>query len=129
MEVAVVPVVEARNVSKLYGTCSTACRSGSAGGALVADNAAGKPKLVKIIAGAIEPDRGGLYLDGKLVALSESRADPRPDLHRLAERARASAAAGSPATLFPDGSGRSSGSFAVARWSGERPTPSPSYGT
>jgi simple sugar transport system ATP-binding protein len=63
------PVLEARGVTKRYGhvvALDGADFSAFAGEvvALVGDNGAGKSTLVKVLAGAVRPDGGGILVDG-----------------------------------------------------------------
>jgi len=73
-EIAVEPVLAARNIEKSYGPV-VALRNvdlelypGEILG-LIGDNGAGKSTLVKCIAGAEQPDSGQILLDGRRVAL------------------------------------------------------------
>jgi ABC-type sugar transport system ATPase subunit len=67
-----VPLIEARGVSKHYGHVRAlegvdlSLREGEIH-ALVGDNGAGKSTLVKVLAGAVEPTSGELYVEGKRV--------------------------------------------------------------
>lgn len=76
------PIFSCRNLVKSYGSVS-AVRDVSFGVAagevvcLVGDNGAGKSTVIKMISGAIEPDRGTIMLYGQPIALrnpSEARA-------------------------------------------------------
>ena len=69
------PVLEARGVTKHYGhvlALDEADFSANPGEvvALIGDNGAGKSTLIKILVGAIRPDSGQLFVDGKQVSLS-----------------------------------------------------------
>ena len=69
------PVLEARGVTKHYGSVlalDKADFSAYAGEivALIGDNGAGKSTLIKILAGAIRPDRGEILVDGEQVHLT-----------------------------------------------------------
>lgn len=65
-----VPAVSARGLLKSYGHVQALrgvdfeCRRGEVTG-LIGDNGAGKSTLVKILAGAIMPDAGEIFVDGK----------------------------------------------------------------
>jgi ABC-type sugar transport system ATPase subunit len=69
------PVIEARNISKSFGAVSALrdvsleVGKGEVLG-LIGDNAAGKSTLIKILTGFLQPTRGQIFLDGKLVTLS-----------------------------------------------------------
>lgn len=71
------PVLEARNVSKRYGSVtalrgvSFAIRPGEVV-ALVGDNGAGKSTLVNILSGAVPPSAGEIRLDGSVVHVRTS---------------------------------------------------------
>ncbi|MCT9931398.1 ATP-binding cassette domain-containing protein [Planotetraspora sp. A-T 1434] len=68
-------MISATDVSKRYGAVqalqgvSLDLRPGEVV-ALVGDNGAGKSTLVKVIAGAVSPDEGGLVIDGERVHIS-----------------------------------------------------------
>jgi fructose transport system ATP-binding protein len=74
-------VLEARGLTKAYG--SVIALDGTdfevRGGeilAVIGDNGAGKSSLIKVLSGAVVPDRGELWLDGARVAF-QSPADAR----------------------------------------------------
>lgn len=64
---------EARQVAKSYGGVEAISEADVAIGpgeivALVGDNGAGKSTLIKLLAGAVQPTSGGLYVDGREVS-------------------------------------------------------------
>ncbi len=70
-----VPVLEARNVSKLFGRVlalkdvSLSVRAGEVN-CLLGDNGAGKSTLIKMLSGVHRPDSGTLAMDGEPITLS-----------------------------------------------------------
>jgi simple sugar transport system ATP-binding protein len=69
------PVLQARGLSKSYGAVEALRDVDFEVGpgevvALMGDNGAGKSTLVKILAGAIAPDRGEILLDGEAIDIS-----------------------------------------------------------
>jgi ABC-type sugar transport system ATPase subunit len=64
--------LELRNISKAFpgvqalDDVSISCRKGEVF-ALVGENGAGKSTLIKILAGALEPDKGQIFIDGHRV--------------------------------------------------------------
>ena len=77
--------IEMRGISKSFGAV-TALRdvsldlpAGSVMG-LVGDNAAGKSTLMKVLAGAIQPDRGDILIDGEKVSFASPIAAREADL-------------------------------------------------
>jgi fructose transport system ATP-binding protein len=69
------PILKARNLVKRYGrvTASTLAISTSMPGeilAVIGDNGAGKSTLIKALSGAVIPDEGEMWLDGKPVRIS-----------------------------------------------------------
>ncbi|MEI8333040.1 MAG: ATP-binding cassette domain-containing protein [Chloroflexota bacterium] len=73
-----VPVLEARGVSKYFGTVvalkdvSLSVRPGEVN-CLLGDNGAGKSTLIKILSGVYRPDEGSLYMGGQAVSLKSPR--------------------------------------------------------
>jgi ABC-type sugar transport system ATPase subunit len=72
------PLVEARGISKAYGAVQALVDVGfrvDAGEtvALVGDNGAGKSTLIKILCGAIHPDRGEIVVNGEPVRFASPR--------------------------------------------------------
>jgi simple sugar transport system ATP-binding protein len=71
-------ILAAENVSKQYGALvalrdvSISVRAGEVT-CLLGDNGAGKSTLIKILSGALQPDRGTLRVNGEDVALSSPR--------------------------------------------------------
>ena len=69
------PVLEARNVSKVFGRVlalkdvSLSVRAGEVN-CLLGDNGAGKSTLIKMLSGVHRPDAGTLAMDGEPIALS-----------------------------------------------------------
>lgn len=66
------PLLEARRISKRFGHVQALDRADFAAYAgevvaLIGDNGAGKSTLVKILSGAIQPDSGELFMEGKPV--------------------------------------------------------------
>ena len=67
-----VPVLEARGVSKYFGTVvalkdvSLSVRPGEVN-CLLGDNGAGKSTLIKILSGVYRPDEGSLYMGGQAI--------------------------------------------------------------
>jgi simple sugar transport system ATP-binding protein len=74
----VVPVLEARDISKDFGRVialehvSLSVRPGEVN-CLLGDNGAGKSTLIKTLSGVHPPDSGSLYMDGQPVTLSSPR--------------------------------------------------------
>jgi simple sugar transport system ATP-binding protein len=72
------PVLEARNVSRFYGSVAAlqnvnlSVSRGEVVG-LVGDNGAGKSTLVKILCGAVRPTEGQLLVDGEEVSFTAPR--------------------------------------------------------
>ena len=72
------PVLEARNVSKIFGRVialedvSLSVRPGEVN-CLLGDNGAGKSTLIKMLSGVYQPDRGTLAMDGQAVVLNSPR--------------------------------------------------------
>jgi fructose transport system ATP-binding protein len=70
--VTVTPVIQAKGLTKRYGRV-TAIESGDLELypgeilAVIGDNGAGKSSLIKALSGALTPDSGEIYLDGKQV--------------------------------------------------------------
>jgi fructose transport system ATP-binding protein len=69
---ALIPLLETRAISKTFGRVTAlrdATFSAYAGevSAIVGDNGAGKSTFIKILSGALTPDGGELFLDGKPV--------------------------------------------------------------
>jgi simple sugar transport system ATP-binding protein len=70
-----VPVLEARDVSKVFGRVvalkevSLSVRAGEVN-CLLGDNGAGKSTLIKMLSGVHRPDSGTLAMDGEPIALS-----------------------------------------------------------
>jgi simple sugar transport system ATP-binding protein len=74
MSAAAPPLLEARGISKHYGmvrACEDVSLSLGHGEvvAIVGDNGAGKSTLIKMLSGAIQPDRGEIYVEGTQVRL------------------------------------------------------------
>jgi len=73
-----VPVLEARGVSKYFGSVvalkdvSLAVRPGEVN-CLLGDNGAGKSTLIKILSGVYLPDEGSLYMGGEPLSLKSPR--------------------------------------------------------
>lgn len=72
------PVLATRGLSKAYGSVqalSSVTMEIQPGEtvALVGDNGAGKSTLIKLLCGALEPDEGTVYVDGKRVAFQSPR--------------------------------------------------------
>lgn len=70
-----VPVLEAHGVSKHYGSVQALDGADFAAYpgeivALIGDNGAGKSTMIKILAGAVRPDRGVITVDGEVVHLA-----------------------------------------------------------
>lgn len=69
------PLYEARNVSKSFGGiraiigASFPCFAGETHG-LVGQNGAGKSTMIKILSGAVSPDAGAIYRDGRPLTLA-----------------------------------------------------------
>jgi simple sugar transport system ATP-binding protein len=69
------PVLEARNVSKVFGSVialkdvSLSVRAGEVN-CLLGDNGAGKSTLIKMLSGVHRPDEGTLAMDGQPITLS-----------------------------------------------------------
>jgi simple sugar transport system ATP-binding protein len=69
------PVLEARNVSKVFGSVialkdvSLSVKAGEVN-CLLGDNGAGKSTLIKMLSGVHRPDEGTLAMDGKPITLS-----------------------------------------------------------
>jgi simple sugar transport system ATP-binding protein len=73
-----VPLLEADGIGKRYGSVealSSASLSVDAGRVtcLLGDNGAGKSTLIKILSGAVQPDRGTIQIDGEAVAFSSPK--------------------------------------------------------
>ncbi len=69
------PILSARNLTKRYGkvTALDNCDFDLMPGeilAVIGDNGAGKSSLIKALSGAIRPDSGDIFLDGKKVEFS-----------------------------------------------------------
>ena len=75
VEIATVPLLEARDVAKRYGHVTAlrgvdfALEAGETH-AIVGDNGAGKSTLVKILSGAISPSEGSLSVEGEPVTFA-----------------------------------------------------------
>src|SRR5829696_3425649 len=75
---AEVPLLRATDITKSYAgvqalkSASLELRAGEAH-ALIGENGAGKSTLIKIITGAVEPDGGGLQIEGKTVTHNSPR--------------------------------------------------------
>jgi simple sugar transport system ATP-binding protein len=73
-----VPIIEARSVSKYYGTVialkdiDISVHAGEVV-CLLGDNGAGKSTLIKILSGLVRPDEGTILLDGEPVVLRSPR--------------------------------------------------------
>ena len=73
-----VPVLEARNISKVFGRVialkdvSLSVRAGEVN-CLLGDNGAGKSSLIKTLSGVHRPDEGELFMDGEPITLSSPR--------------------------------------------------------
>jgi fructose transport system ATP-binding protein len=72
LESQVIPVLQARGISKRYGSVSALQNVDfelypDEILALVGDNGAGKSTLIKILSGALQPDEGEIRLDGQIV--------------------------------------------------------------
>jgi fructose transport system ATP-binding protein len=69
------PILQAKNVSKRYGKVVALDNAnlelyGDEVLGVIGDNGAGKSTLIKALCGAVQPDSGEIYLDGKLVTFS-----------------------------------------------------------
>ena len=69
------PILQAKNVSKKYGKVVALDNAnlelyGDEVLGVIGDNGAGKSTLIKALCGAVQPDSGEIYLDGKLVTFS-----------------------------------------------------------
>jgi fructose transport system ATP-binding protein len=69
------PVLKGRNLVKRYGkvTALDHCDFDLMPGeilAVIGDNGAGKSSLIKAVSGAVTPDSGEIYLDGKLISFA-----------------------------------------------------------
>ena len=73
-----VPVLEARNISKMFGRVialkdvSLSVKAGEVN-CLLGDNGAGKSSLIKTLSGVHPPDEGELFMDGEPITLSSPR--------------------------------------------------------
>jgi fructose transport system ATP-binding protein len=71
-----VPLLEARGVAKSYGHVQALAGVDLELGAgeilgLVGDNGAGKSTLIKVLSGAVQPDRGSIRVEGRVVQLRD----------------------------------------------------------
>ena len=69
------PILQAKNVNKRYGKVVALDNAnlelyGDEVLGVIGDNGAGKSTLIKALCGAVQPDSGEIYLDGKLVTFS-----------------------------------------------------------
>tara|TARA_B110000444_G_scaffold85948_1_gene81246 strand:- start:904 stop:1668 length:765 start_codon:yes stop_codon:yes gene_type:complete len=69
------PVLQAKNINKRYGKVVALDNAnlelyGDEVLGVIGDNGAGKSTLIKALCGAVQPDSGEIYLDGKLVTFS-----------------------------------------------------------
>ncbi len=69
------PILQAKNINKRYGKVVALDNAnlelyGDEVLGVIGDNGAGKSTLIKALCGAVQPDSGEIYLDGKLVTFS-----------------------------------------------------------
>ncbi len=69
------PVLQAKNIYKRYGKVVALANAnlelyGDEVLGVIGDNGAGKSTLIKALCGAVQPDSGEIYLDGKLVTFA-----------------------------------------------------------